>query len=110
MAAIMDCTIRSAAELTGVTYDKALAMLGDKYVIGQGASGRDLVAALEAAGMTVLASPLTPDDAVAKSENGCKFLMVGRKNGSSHAWTITDGKANRPFLPPYRHQIYEVTR
>jgi hypothetical protein len=105
-----DCSVQSFAEITGASYDEAADLLRDQGFKPSGGTpyGRT-EQAFKSAGYTVTCSTVTLTTARQLSESGRAFLVLGTKGKTAHAWSITDGKINRSYRPPFRYQVFEIT-
>lgn len=107
-----DCAVRTFAEITGVGYEDAVELLRETggYRHGRGMYREDLVRAFREAGFTV--TPVTRvmslDRALEASRGGRRFYVSGHKGRKGHAWSLVDGKANRPYQPPFKYFLFEV--
>lgn len=106
-----DCAVMTYAEVTGASYEESLtALRAAGYIPGRGTpSLTGLETAFSAIGFKVTRSSLDPQSALAASRSGRIFIVSGYKGKKGHSWSIIDGKANRPYYPPYRYILQEVT-
>jgi hypothetical protein len=105
-----DCAVSTFAEITGADYEESFQILSASgYRIGRGTPTEALTGALREAGYNAFRSHLDIDGAIAASATGRAFYVSGRKGRKAHAWSITEGRQNRPYFPPFRYALYEVT-
>ena len=105
-----DCTVATFMEITGTDYDFASEVLREAgFVPGRGAATAATVAAFQSVGYTVKSYPMPIEFAMVAS-NDRKFFVSSRMGRNGHAFSITDGKANRHFFAgrSYRYSIYEI--
>jgi hypothetical protein len=107
-----DCTVATFVEITGMDYDFAAEVLREAgFVPGRGAAAAHTVAAFESVGYTVKRCPFaTIESATLASTTGHKFFVSSTMGRNGHAFSITDGKANRNFFAGrrYRYTIFEI--
>lgn len=108
-----DCTVATFVEITGMDYDFSGEVLREAgFVPGRGAHALQTVAAFESVGYTVTRPFLTIEQATQASASGRKFFVSSTSGKRGHAFSITDGKANRNFYAmagrAYRYRIFEV--
>ena len=106
-----DCTVSTFVEITGMDYDFASEVLREAgFVPGRGAATAHTVAAFESVGCTVTRCPWDLESATIASRTGRKFFVSSTMGRNGHAFSITDGKANRNFFAGrrYRYSIYEI--
>jgi hypothetical protein len=106
-----DCALQTYQEITGASYDEAVTALSAAgYRPGSGTPKAGLHAAFAAIGFTVAeVSGMRLEGATHASQAGRYFFVTATKGKHGHAWAIVDGKATRPYHPPFRYRIYEVT-
>jgi hypothetical protein len=105
-----DCAVDTFREITGADYEEALeALRAAGYVPGRGTPAGGLTEALRSFGYSVTPTSVRIEDAIWMSETGRVYYVSGYKGKKGHAWSIIDGKANRPYYPPFRYQIYLVS-
>jgi hypothetical protein len=107
-----DCAIQTFAEITGVGYEEAAEIMRDAGARpGSGTPKPVGPAALVACGFTVteVTRVIRIEDAPALSASGRRFYVSASKGRRGHAWSVTDGQANRPWPAPYSYRIYEVS-
>jgi hypothetical protein len=106
-----DCAVETFAEIMDCDYDFAAEVLREAgFRPGVGTYERDITAAFESVGCTVrTVTHLGPVGAVVYSMTGRRFFVTGRNGGKAHAWSVIDGQENRPYFPPYRYRVFEVS-
>lgn len=106
-----DCTVATFVEITGMDYDFSSEVLREAgFVPGRGAATASTVAAFTSVGYTVKPYPMPIEFAIVASQNDRKFFVSSVMGRNGHAFSITDGKANRNFFAGrrYRYSIYEI--
>lgn len=109
-----DCAVETFMEITGTkSYEVAAAVLKSfGYNPSYGAPADSLKLAFASAGYRVrdVTRLISYDSLAHFSTQGRKFFVTGRKGKKGHAWTIIDGKENRPYHSPFRYNAYEVKK
>jgi hypothetical protein len=106
-----DCAVQTFTEIMACDYGLAAeVLLASGFRPGFGTYETDITAAFESVGCTVTSvTYLGPVGAMAYSLTGRRFFVTGRKGGKAHAWSVIDGEEHRPYFPPYRYRVFEVT-
>jgi hypothetical protein len=103
-----DCAVQTFMELTGADYDEAVSYLrAVGFAPGGGTPAAKISAAFEAVGYRVREVYVRYDQL--KYEYQRSFYVTAWKSGKGHAWSVVNGKANRPYQPPFRYSVFEVT-
>lgn len=108
-----DCAVRTYAEITGEDYAEAIRTLTRYgYTPKGGTPAGALEAAFAALGFTTREVTRTHQlrELPRLSEAGRYFWIEGEQRRRGHAWSVTEGRANRAvFTGTYRYRAFEVT-
>jgi len=107
-----DCTVATLREITGADYEEAAeAMRAAGFRPGRGAYAHETRAAFETLGYKVTdvtSHGLTWALWASKAQGRC-FWVTAKKGRKGHSWSITDGQQHRPYHPPFRYWLFEIT-
>lgn len=104
-----DCALSSYCELTGQTYEQADAVMRSVgFRPGEGTPEEGILPALSVNGYGTRCVSYRVEDLPRYSLNGHRFLVIGWTEDYKHAWTVINGKRNRPFDGTFRYRVYEV--
>ena len=106
-----DCAVSSFQELLGCDQDTALtALTAVGFNPRKGTAEDGVVSALRAAGLKVVPTSARIEDLPFQSfTRPVAYFVAGYKGRKGHAWTVTNGKANRAYSAPFKYRAYAVT-